>query len=86
MKVYLYKIDGIQQKQFLEKIHSNSGIPQEKKKKQEKSQISQKKKGSTKDQKIEKKINKTKSWPFQSISKIDKPLAKLPENKERESK
>ena len=53
MKVYLYKIDGIQQKQFLEKIHSNSGIPQ-KKKKQEKSQISQKKKGSTKDQKIEK--------------------------------
>ena len=32
MKVYLYKIDGIQQKQFLEKIHSNSGIPQKKKK------------------------------------------------------
>ena len=32
MKIYLYKIYGIQQKQFLEKIHSNSGIPQKNKK------------------------------------------------------
>ena len=38
MKIYLYKIYGIQQKQFLEKIHSNSGIPQKTRKISKKSE------------------------------------------------
>ena len=31
------------------------------------------------------KINKTKSWFFEKINKIDKPLARLIKKKERES-
>ena len=54
------------------KVHSNTGIPQE-----------TRKKSSQETKETIAKINKAKSWFFERINKIDKPLARLIKKKGR---